>query len=163
MKKLLIILLLSTSCSIQNKYGYSIKKENNQAGGLITYKDYDYSFAQEKKSCENEMLDSAQTNIRLKSIPRNGWLIIQTGGFTLDEAKTDYHLYIIKDSLGFEVLRVNGTKGSIPDYSINRQTHITTWSCFDAVPLNIEIKPPFTVYLVNKFSNKQSVFLITKL
>lgn len=140
-------------------YGSTVRRETNGAGGKVWYKSYSHLVEAAKKEAENELLDEAETQAKIRAIPAGGVVVIEIVGMTLQSAKPEHHIYVLRTQDGKELARSKGDPHDIPSGKVISGT--TYWTAFDAMSVMDSIpKEPLKFYLINTLLDKRSEFTI---
>ena len=142
-----------------NKYGSFVKRTTNGTGGQVHYQSKNYLIRLARQEANNEMLDEEGTREKINMVPEGGGVIIEITNLTIELAKPEHYLYVLKDSEGEEIARKEGSENITPDYTLLSGT--TYWSATDYIRLEKSLpEGPLKFYLINKLSQKRSDFLI---
>jgi hypothetical protein len=148
---------MNTVGSKQITFGSTVEVLENQATARVEYKGYSVLLQELEKKSKVQMWDETKIEKEKTLLPQGGYVIVRISGYTIDSANTKWWEYIIQNREGKEILRQKG-KSDVPKYNVSSSG--TTWWNIDIIYLKEKPKNDFTIYLIDKLTNKRSAYKI---
>jgi hypothetical protein len=161
-----VLLLCCFSCvattndPVINPYGTKIHLIENQANAEVGYISYSSLLQELNEKSRVQMWSPSKLKLEKSYLPKGGKVIIRIWGTTIDSANTEWWEYVIQDVKGNLIKREKGDDGidGLPEYTVSHRG--TKWWNIDTVYIDQELFKPFKVFVIDRLSNKRSVFLV---
>jgi hypothetical protein len=116
------------------------------------YQEYEYLVARENAAANAQMRSPNYSNI-----PGGGYIMVTLKGVTLELAKPENHLFILRDKHDVEIKRERG-RPSVPNFTLLSASSLTEWWDVAAIFLAEPIYDTTHLYVVNTVFNNSKRF-----